>query len=463
MRLKTGFIILFCSCLYTPRLFSTSDTLLSYFPFEVGNIWQYTTINTDYPPIHGSADTIEIRITRVDTTASGGIFVYTNDLTEPRWYIDSLYVYSLPLNLRHIPLTGAETWWTLEDSTLNPPASWRRSVNMTSELFDYQISSVKFEQYRSTSRGDTVYSYKEQHEIYAYGIGLIEAYLSSSAYWRLTGCIINGDTLGSIKDTGQESVLSWFPVEVGNVWQYRNTERVDFGPWHISYYSNLVTGIDTLPDNIMLVHINDTPRWKIDIGAGTVYDHGTHRMIFRYADMLQVYPLTEDDPYQTGRLLNVEKQMRWGERRHRLYLEIFDACNDSRRWFAEGLGFIGTEINVWGYSTDLVGAILGGITYGTVSVKPTKDVHPTVYQLFQNYPNPFNPVTKIRYSVSRTTEVSLTIYDILGKKIVELVNGETTPGVHEVVFDASGLPGGVYFYRLHADGYSATARLVLVR
>ena len=78
---------------------------------------------------------------------------------------------------------------------------------------------------------------------------------------------------------------------------------------------------------------------------------------------------------------------------------------------------------------------------------------PTVYELYQNYPNPFNPTTKIKYSVPKTSKVSLALFTILGEEIATLVNEEKTAGNYEVEFNASNLPSGVYFYRLQAGEF----------
>ena len=89
---------------------------------------------------------------------------------------------------------------------------------------------------------------------------------------------------------------------------------------------------------------------------------------------------------------------------------------------------------------------------------------PEKFVLEQNYPNPFNPSTSIRYSISKTSIVSLKVYDVLGREVATLVNEEKQPGAYEVNFDASGFSSGIYFYRLRAGGnYSATQKMVLLK
>lgn len=86
---------------------------------------------------------------------------------------------------------------------------------------------------------------------------------------------------------------------------------------------------------------------------------------------------------------------------------------------------------------------------------------PQAFGLAQNYPNPFNPSTNIRYSISRAEHVRLAVYDLLGREVSLLVNGEVGPGEHEVRFDASRLPSGIYVYRLQAGGQSEVRKMTL--
>jgi hypothetical protein len=83
--------------------------------------------------------------------------------------------------------------------------------------------------------------------------------------------------------------------------------------------------------------------------------------------------------------------------------------------------------------------------------------------LKQNYPNPFNPSTTIRFELAKTSHVSLSVYDMLGRQVSVLVNDRKEAGYHEVKFDGNGLSSGVYFYRLTAGTFVETKKLLLVR
>ena len=93
---------------------------------------------------------------------------------------------------------------------------------------------------------------------------------------------------------------------------------------------------------------------------------------------------------------------------------------------------------------------------------------PTEYALEQNYPNPFNPETRIRYDIAHGGNVSIIIYDILGRQLVELVNQYQSPGRYDLLWngnDALGSPvgSGVYLYQLKSGQFSKTKKMVLSR
>ena len=85
------------------------------------------------------------------------------------------------------------------------------------------------------------------------------------------------------------------------------------------------------------------------------------------------------------------------------------------------------------------------------------------YQLEQNYPNPFNPTTEIKFSLTNASEVKLSVFNINGQLVSELVNGEMNAGIHTVNFDGNNLNSGIYFYTLEANGISVTKKMVLTK
>lgn len=88
---------------------------------------------------------------------------------------------------------------------------------------------------------------------------------------------------------------------------------------------------------------------------------------------------------------------------------------------------------------------------------------PDKSKLYQNYPNPFNPVTNIDYNIGKDANVTIKVYDILGKEICTLLNSFKKRGFYTVKFNAANLPSGIYFYRLSVDGYTELKKLIVLK
>jgi hypothetical protein len=88
---------------------------------------------------------------------------------------------------------------------------------------------------------------------------------------------------------------------------------------------------------------------------------------------------------------------------------------------------------------------------------------PKEYSLSQNYPNPFNPSTKISFSVPKSGNVKLTVYDLLGREIRTLIQEFKHPGNYSVDFDGSEFASGIYFYRIEAADFIAVKKMVLLK
>jgi hypothetical protein len=87
----------------------------------------------------------------------------------------------------------------------------------------------------------------------------------------------------------------------------------------------------------------------------------------------------------------------------------------------------------------------------------------TASALSQNYPNPFNAITNITFDIAQSGYATLAIYDLMGKQVATLVHGQVERGSHSVQFDASTLPSGVYIYRLTANGFTSSHKMLLMK
>ncbi len=106
--------------------------------------------------------------------------------------------------------------------------------------------------------------------------------------------------------------------------------------------------------------------------------------------------------------------------------------------------------------------------YDIIIVLPTgisnvSGITPEKFGLYQNYPNPFNPVTNIKFDVASTSQVKITVYDLLGNEAAQLVNERLPAGTYKTDWDASSYPSGVYYYKITAGEYSETHKMALVK
>lgn len=102
-------------------------------------------------------------------------------------------------------------------------------------------------------------------------------------------------------------------------------------------------------------------------------------------------------------------------------------------------------------------------TPAPVGIQQISTEIPNVFRLEQNYPNPFNPSTKINFALPKSTYVSLKVFDVTGREVADLINGNLNAGVYEFDFNASKLNSGIYFYRMNAGSFSETKRMMLIK
>ncbi len=105
----------------------------------------------------------------------------------------------------------------------------------------------------------------------------------------------------------------------------------------------------------------------------------------------------------------------------------------------------------------------------SVTVSPSTTVHsiseniPVNFKLEQNYPNPFNPETTIKFSLTKSSLTRVTVYNLIGQQVAELVNESLQPSTYEVRFNASALTSGIYFYKLISGDITETKKMLLIK
>jgi hypothetical protein len=238
---------------------------------------------------------------------------------------------------------------------------------------------------------------------------------------------------------------------------------------------------EVIDDIINIAHANS---WERD-GVEVYFDGNNGKTSAKETDDVQwTYVWSDLTKKTTGQL----EELAWGEMESDYVNYTFEA-----KYPAAALAFtleeghvIGWEVQVdendganrknmvrwWG--EDNMAWVQPNL-WGTAELAPTIDqmlvavdkkepvVTPSDFALSQNYPNPFNPTTFIDYTITKNSAVELSVYDILGNEVAQLVNEVKSPGSYTIAFDGSNLVSGVYFYKLRAGGNVFTKKMVLMK
>lgn len=118
-------------------------------------------------------------------------------------------------------------------------------------------------------------------------------------------------------------------------------------------------------------------------------------------------------------------------------------------------------VGVYNYECTIHSGMTGSISVVS-NVKQISSIV-DVFELKQNFPNPFNPETKIKFSIPSNEFVTLSVYDLSGKEVANLVKNNLTAGVYEYDFNGANLSSGIYFYTIRAGNFTETKRMILVK
>ncbi len=157
--------------------------------------------------------------------------------------------------------------------------------------------------------------------------------------------------------------------------------------------------------------------------------------------------------------------------------EVERASSSPRQEVWEKIGFVqgsGTTTLAQQYSFVDKNVSAGRYNYrlkqidfdGTFTYSQVAEVEvsaPVNFELAQNYPNPFNPGTTIQFSLPKSSNVLMKVYNLLGQEVATLLDGFREAGVHFINFDAVNLNSGIYIYKIEADGFSAARKMTLIK
>lgn len=282
-----------------------------------------------------------------------------------------------------------------------------------------------------------------------------------------------------------ESIINFYPLHIGDYWQYHVVFDSGFNYEDTTYYGFRRVDGDTLMANgktYFVIKENQVHSmssyyeyFRIDTVEGCV-------MEFREdADGMEV--LHDSLDMQTGDIfdhhmtfigyniecIGVDTLEYFSEEREvkSFYMPLLTWTYEYK--LAYGLGEIywqSFEPNVVGaYRTsELIYAKINGIEYGDfVNAIRSDETLPNEYRLYQNYPNPFNPTTTISFYIPKQDNVIVSVYDILGREVVNLLDTEMSAGFHTINFDAQNYSSGVYFYELHTNEMMRVKKMILLK
>ena len=263
--------------------------------------------------------------------------------------------------------------------------------------------------------------------------------------------------------------LNFFPHHVGDLWQYMTYTQVSSEFWE-----KKITNIDTSwVDSSKIITMNY--RNSLDITYKIYFNDslkvfwktfGDWGICYRFDVPTNTWWLSDPYfPYYT-KYVNENEDLVFEDTL--LYREFWTAPDTLfilSLWnerLALGIGYYYGEFEVG--ITVLNGCIINGVQYGIIiNVEDENNINLPEEFLLNNYPNPFNPQTKIKFYLPERTFVKVKVFDLLGNEIDNLINEEKDSGYHEIEFDGSGLPSGIYFYTLQTPNFIQTKKMVLLK
>lgn len=276
-----------------------------------------------------------------------------------------------------------------------------------------------------------------------------------------------------------------FPMQTGNLWQYKEPPPPDE-----PYFTEIRTERDTTFFNGQTYGSFVTKNYGYSDTIGLVkYVRQVNNKVYRYFPNQQkefmIYDFSKSvgdtvsifsNPSQFGSDTSIVTVLDMGVQnifgKPRKYVTFYNRLIQATLYWIEqitdSMGVTFSQIEP-GYQLYLVGAIVDSVRYGTVTNVLLKEKEiPNDFTLFQNYPNPFNPFTEIQFNLANNSNVVVTIYDLLGKKIKNLVEGEFYPGEYKYKWDGRNnaditVSSGVYFITLRTDYYTKTIKALFLR
>ncbi len=274
-----------------------------------------------------------------------------------------------------------------------------------------------------------------------------------------------------------QEALKFYPLQIGNYWQYKITKTSEGGTKTENWIGFVEIISDTLmPNGKKYYKIIDKRKVGNPYGSDFIRVDSLNGNIYSYSipNEIQIDSLMASKGDGVDRWKchivseDTSKQFFDTVFRTRYVKQYCISSYDETEWEnALGIGEVRRiyldKMYIIYCEAEILYAKINGKEYGIKSdIKPQKKL-PDKICLFQNYPNPFNSSTIIEYELPYSTNVRIDIYDVLGRKVVLLVNTEQAAGNYKITFDAKRFSGGIYFYRIVTDLYSQLRKMIYLK
>jgi hypothetical protein len=232
---------------------------------------------------------------------------------------------------------------------------------------------------------------------------------------------------------------------------------------------------------------NKFESWIIDYpdGSQEVVENDKVKTITLEHDSIRVTATFQSAPVElasftveNGNTINGAAVLRWqtASETNNLGFDVERSIGDDKNW--EKIGFLkgfGTTVDAKYYEFVDEDATTEGDYFYRLKQNDTNGAFeysstvqytvsaPDEFALAQNYPNPFNPSTQIVFQLKEDIQVNLTVFDLLGREVAQVVDAEMKAGTHKITFDAKELSAGVYFYSLSAGSFHAMKKMTLIK
>ncbi len=267
--------------------------------------------------------------------------------------------------------------------------------------------------------------------------------------------------------------LSWTPVGYVNSYHLQIADNINF--------TNPVVDVDTLTNSFFVINsVNPNTTYYWHVKSSNEYASGNWSGIYSFnstAPFITIISPNGSEKIQRG----LQFFIRWKDNiddevviqlyKSEAYISTIDTAVSSGiyNWSVDVNLTTGTDYKLLVRSLsdnnlyDMSNADFEIIDTSSTSAVKEINVPSPDYCLDQNYPNPFNPSTQIKYSIAQAGFVKLKIYDVMGRLVDELVDGYREANSYTIIYNASKLTSGIYFYRLESNSFTKTKRMLLVK